>query len=73
MPKRKFVLQRKASESERRSLKNRCGFGELECQAQAIGGEMGRSASTDQLILWLYVGSIGKVKTIARHLLGIRL
>lgn len=49
------------------------GFGELECNAQTIGGITGRSASTDQLLLWLYVGTADKVKKIALHLSGIEL
>lgn len=49
------------------------GFGELECNAQTIGGVTGRSASTDQLLLWFYVGAADKVKEIALHLLGVEL
>jgi hypothetical protein len=49
------------------------GFGELECNAQTIGGATGRSSSTDQVVLWLYVGSSNKVKEIALHLLGIEI
>ncbi len=49
------------------------GFGELECNLPTIGGETGRSCSTDQLVLWLYVGARGKLKQIALHLLGIEL
>lgn len=49
------------------------GFGELECNAQTIGGVTGRSSSTDQLLLWLYIGAADKVKEIALHLLGIEL
>lgn len=52
---------------------NAGGFGELECNAQTIGGETGRSSSTDQLVLWLYVGAPDKVKEIGLHLLGIEL
>ena len=47
------------------------GFGELECNAQTIGGETGRSSGTDQLVMWLYVGTDEKVREIALHLLGI--
>jgi hypothetical protein len=47
------------------------GFGELECNTQTIGGATGRSNSTDQMILWLYVGAPEKLQEIARHLLGI--
>ena len=49
------------------------GFGEVECNGQTIGGVTGRSASTDQLALWLYVGTANKVREIALHLLGIEL
>lgn len=52
---------------------NAGGFGELECNAQTIGGETGRSSRTDQLVLWLYVGAPEKVKEIGLHLLGIEL
>ena len=46
-------------------------FGELECNGQTIGGETGRSTSTDQMVLWLYVGHDDKLKEIAIHLLGV--
>ena len=49
------------------------GFGELECNTQTIGGETGRSSSTDQLVLWLYVGAEDKVKEIGLHLLGVKI
>ncbi len=49
------------------------GFGELECQAQTIGGLTGESSSTDKMLLWLYVGQNDKLKDVARHLLGIEL
>lgn len=52
---------------------NAGGFGELECNAQTIGGDTGRSSSTDQLVLWLYVGNTGQIKEIGLHLLGIEL
>jgi len=48
------------------------GFGELECNGQTIGGETGRSSSTDQLVLWLYVGAPQQVKEIALNLLGVQ-
>ena len=47
------------------------GFGELECQGQTIGGTTGLSNSTDQFVLWLYVGPKPRLLGIARHLLGI--
>lgn len=49
------------------------GFGELECHGQAIGGATGRPASTDQTVLWLYLGPGDRIKRIALHLLGIEL
>lgn len=49
------------------------GFGELECHGQAIGGATGRSTSTDQTVLWLYLGPPDRIKRIALHLLGIEL
>ncbi len=49
------------------------GFGELECNGQTIGGTTGRSATTDQFVLWLYVGPTGKIKQIVSHLLGLEL
>jgi len=52
---------------------NAGGFGELECNAQTIGGDTGRSSSTDQLVLWFYLGAPGKIKEIGLHLLGIEL
>lgn len=47
------------------------GFGELEVNGQAIGGVSGRSESTDQFLMWIYVGDSDKLQEIARHLLGI--
>lgn len=52
---------------------NAGGFGELECNAQTIGGETGRSSSKDQLVLWLYVGAPERIKEIGNHLLGVEL
>ena len=49
------------------------GFGEMECNAQTIGGETGRSTSNDQLVLWLYVGVPDRLKEIGLHLLGIEI
>ena len=49
------------------------GFGELECQGQAIGGYTGRSASTDQQLLWVYWGPADKVARIGMQLLGAEL
>ena len=49
------------------------GFGELECNAQTIGGVTGRSSSTDQMLLWLYVGPVEKIEEIGLHLLGVEI
>ena len=49
------------------------GFGELECNGQTIGGDTCRSSSTDQLVLWLYVGNSAQIKEIGLHLLGVEL
>lgn len=49
------------------------GFGELECNGQTIGGATGKSATTDQFVLWLYVGNSQKIKQLIPHLLGIEL
>jgi hypothetical protein len=46
------------------------GFGELECQGQAIGGGTGRSASEDRFVLWLYQGQLSALREISLHLLG---
>ena len=52
---------------------NAGGFGELECNLQTIGGDTGRSSSRDQLVLWLYVGALDRIKEIGLHLLGVEL
>jgi hypothetical protein len=52
---------------------NAGGFGELECNAPTIGGDTGRSSSTDELVLWLYVGAPDMVREIGFHLLGFEL
>jgi hypothetical protein len=49
------------------------GFGELEVHGQAIGGATGRSSSTDQFGLWLYVGQPEQISRIAQNLLGVAL
>ena len=48
-------------------------FGELECNGQTIGGSTGRSSSTDQMLLWIYVGDMTAIKEIALHLLGVEI
>lgn len=47
------------------------GFGELECNGQTIGGETERSTSTDRFGLWLYTGSVDRVKKLIPHLIGV--
>lgn len=47
------------------------GFGEMECHGQTIGGETGLSSSSDAFILWMYVGPMDRLKTIAAYLLGV--
>jgi hypothetical protein len=47
------------------------GFGELECNGQTIGGVTGKPSTTDQFVLWFYVGAVDKVKRLVPHLLGI--
>lgn len=47
------------------------GFGELEVMGQTIGGPTDRSTSSDQFLLWLFVGPEAGVQRLARHLLGI--
>jgi hypothetical protein len=47
------------------------GFGELEVHGQTIGGTTGRSASRDQLVLWLYAGPLDRIKDLMPYLLGI--
>ncbi len=49
------------------------GFGELECNEQAIGSYSGRSESNDQLVLWIYIGETSQVKTIGLNLLGVEI
>jgi hypothetical protein len=49
------------------------GFGEMECNGQTIGGATGRSSSTDQMVLWLYVGAAEKVNKLVPHLIGVEL
>jgi hypothetical protein len=47
------------------------GFGELECFGQAIGGDTGRTSSSDPMVLWLYVGPEERIEDISLHLLGV--
>ena len=46
------------------------GFGELEVNGQTIGGTSGRSATSDQFVLWFYLGDPGPIKKVASLLLG---
>jgi hypothetical protein len=48
------------------------GFGELECFGQTIGGDTNRTASSDPMILWLYVGPEEQIEDISLHLLGVK-
>ena len=48
------------------------GFGEMECQGQAIGGALGRTEGTDQFLLWFYVGAPAKIDAIFATLIGAR-
>lgn len=48
------------------------GFGEMECQGQAIGGALGRSEDTDQYLLWYYIGAPQKIDAIFATLIGAR-
>jgi len=52
---------------------NAGGFGEMECNGQTIGGVTGRSVTTDQMVLWLYVGAPEKMKELVPHLMGVEL
>jgi hypothetical protein len=47
------------------------GFGELEVQGQAIGGESALASVRDPMYLWIYEGPVAQVGCIAHHLLGI--
>jgi hypothetical protein len=47
------------------------GFGEMECQGQAIGGALGRPASVDQFVTWVYIGSQAKIDAILEQLVGV--
>lgn len=49
------------------------GFGEIECNGRAIGGDTGRTSSTDVCRMWVYVGSPQSLQVIADALLGIAL
>jgi hypothetical protein len=46
------------------------GFGEMECNGQAIGGATRRHSSTDLFVMWTYQGSPSAVKDAARLILG---
>lgn len=46
------------------------GFGELECLGRAIGGETGRTSSSDEMLLWVYWGADDAVRSVASQLLG---
>jgi len=46
-------------------------FGELECNGQTIGGVTGKHSTTDQFVLWVYMGEFDKLRKIGKHLLGV--
>ena len=46
-------------------------FGELECSGQTIGGNTGRGSTTDQFVLWIYMGEFEKLHEIGKYLLGV--
>ena len=48
------------------------GFGELECGGQAIGGSLARTTSTDQYLMWFYVGDSEKIDAIFASLMGVK-
>jgi hypothetical protein len=47
------------------------GFGEMECQGQAVGGALGRPTSTDQFVTWIYLGSQSQIAAILEQLVGV--
>ncbi|MCD4671683.1 MAG: hypothetical protein K8R77_03375 [Anaerolineaceae bacterium] len=47
------------------------GFAEIECIGQAIGGFTDRSAVTDNISLWCYVGTPENIRQITYHLVGV--
>jgi hypothetical protein len=49
------------------------GYGELECAGQTIGGVSGKLRMTDEFLMWLYVGTPGKLNAISQILLGVDL
>lgn len=49
------------------------GFGEMEASGQAIGGDSGRTTSTDSFTLWAYRGTPQQLAWVARCLLGVDL
>lgn len=48
-------------------------FGEMECSGQTIGGRTGRQVSTDNFLLWAYIGAPEAIRRIARILIGVSL
>lgn len=46
-------------------------FGELECNGHTIGGITGRHSTTDQFVLWVYMGEFEKLREIGKYLLGV--
>lgn len=48
-------------------------MGELEVTGQTIGGTSGRASITDDFVLWLFSGALGRLQAIGRVLLGVTL
>lgn len=46
------------------------GFGEIECNGRTIGGETGRSSSSDEMVLWYFKGAVDAIDAIVSTLLG---
>ncbi|MBK8051159.1 MAG: hypothetical protein IPK16_31090 [Anaerolineales bacterium] len=47
------------------------GFGEIECNGQAIGARTERTQSADQFILWLFAGPAARLRQISLRLVGV--
>ncbi len=46
------------------------GFGEIEANGQAVGGESGRNVAVDTFVTWMYAGSRQGVETVFHTLMG---
>lgn len=49
------------------------GFGEMESNGQAMGGNTGLSTVTDTFLLWAYVGDVAAIHRVIALLLGVEL